>query len=93
MIFLDLIESLVIVSKKKKILLEEVIVWKGMNIYKTVKRCQFVISQERDVYPSQNSYCKVVIYNYVFVGFNSVSNLIVILFNLMYHVLHVGFYL
>ena len=92
MIFLDLIESLVTVSKKKK-LLEEVIVWKGMNIYKTVKRCQFVISQERDVYPSQNSYYKVVIYNYVFVGFNSMSNLIVILFNLMYHVLHVGFYL
>ena len=36
-------------------------------------------------------HCKVVIYNYVFVGFFSVSNLIVILFNLMYPVFHVGF--
>ena len=35
--------------------------------------------------------CKVVIYNYVFVGFNSMPNLIVILFNLMYPVFHVGF--
>ena len=35
--------------------------------------------------------CKVVIYNYVFVGFNSVPNLIVILFNLIYRVFHVGF--
>ena len=35
--------------------------------------------------------CKVVIYNYVFVDFNSVPNLIVILFNLMYPVFHVGF--
>ena len=35
--------------------------------------------------------CKVVIYNYVFVGFNSVPNLIVILFNLIYPVFHVGF--
>ena len=39
------------------------------------------------------SYCKVVIYNYVFVGFNSMPNLIVILFNLMYLVFHMGFYL
>ena len=36
-------------------------------------------------------YCNVVIYNYVFVGFYFVSNLIVILFNLMYPVFHVGF--
>ena len=36
-------------------------------------------------------YCKVVIYNYVFVGFNSVPNLIVIVFNFMYPVFHVGF--
>ena len=36
-------------------------------------------------------YCKVVIYNYVFVGFNSMSNLIVILFNLIYPIFHVGF--
>ena len=35
--------------------------------------------------------CKVVIYNYVFVGFNSVPNLIVILFNLIDPVFHVGF--
>ena len=35
--------------------------------------------------------CKVVIYNYVFVGFNFVPNLIVILFNFMYPVFHVGF--
>ena len=35
--------------------------------------------------------CKVSIYNYVFVGFNFVPNLIVILFNLMYPVFHVGF--
>ena len=34
---------------------------------------------------------KVVIYNYVFVGFNSMPNLIVILFNVMYPVFHVGF--
>ena len=37
--------------------------------------------------------CKVVIYNYVFVGLNSMPNLIVILFNFMYPVFHVGFYL
>ena len=36
--------------------------------------------------------CKVVIYNHVFVGFNFVPNLIVIIFNLMYHVLFVGFH-
>ena len=35
--------------------------------------------------------CKVVIYNYVFVGFYSMSNLIVILFNLIYLVFYVGF--
>ena len=35
--------------------------------------------------------CKVVIYNYVFFGFYSVPNLIVIFFNLMYPVFHVGF--
>ena len=35
--------------------------------------------------------CKVVIYNYVFVGFYSLSNLIVIILNLMYPVFHVGF--
>ena len=35
--------------------------------------------------------CKVVIYNYVYVGFNSVSNLIIILFNLLYPKFHVGF--
>jgi len=35
--------------------------------------------------------CKVVIYNYVFFGFYSMSNLIVIMFNLMYTVFHVGF--
>ena len=34
---------------------------------------------------------KVVIYNYVFVGFNSVPNFIVILFNLMYPIFHAGF--
>ena len=37
--------------------------------------------------------CKVIIYNYVFVGFNSMPNLIVILFNLMCPVFYVGFYL
>ena len=37
--------------------------------------------------------CKVVIYNYIFVGFYSVSNLIVIMFNFMFPVFHVGFYL
>ena len=37
------------------------------------------------------SYCKVVIYNYVFVGFNSMPNLIVIMFNLLYPVSYVGF--
>ena len=36
-------------------------------------------------------FCKVVIYNYVFVGFYSMPNLIVILFNLMYLVFHMGF--
>ena len=36
--------------------------------------------------------CKVVIYKYVFVGFNSVPNLIVIMFNPMYPVLFVGFH-
>ena len=35
--------------------------------------------------------CKVVIYNYVFVGFYSMPNLSVILFNLMYLVFYVGF--
>ena len=35
--------------------------------------------------------CKVVIYNYVFVGFYFVPNLIVILFNLMYPVFYLGF--
>ena len=35
--------------------------------------------------------CKVVIYNYVFVGFYSVPNLIVIDFNLVYPVFIVGF--
>ena len=35
--------------------------------------------------------CKVVIYNYIFLGFYSVPNLIVILFNLMYPVFHVTF--
>ena len=35
--------------------------------------------------------CKVVIYNYVFVGFNSMLNLIVIMFNLMFLVFHMGF--
>ena len=35
--------------------------------------------------------CKVVIYNYVFVDFYFVPNLIVILFNLMYLVFYVGF--
>ena len=34
---------------------------------------------------------KVVIYNYVFVGFYSVPKLIVIMFNLMYPVFLVGF--
>ena len=37
------------------------------------------------------SFCKVVIYNYVFFGFYSMPNLIVILFNFMYPVFHVGF--
>ena len=36
--------------------------------------------------------CKVVIYNYVFIGFYSVPNFIVIIFNLMYPVLFVGFH-
>ena len=40
---------------------------------------------------SQRESCKVVIYNYIFVDFNSVPNLIVILFNLIYLVFHVGF--
>ena len=35
--------------------------------------------------------CKVVTYNYVFVGFYFVPNLIVILFNLIYPIFHVGF--
>ena len=35
--------------------------------------------------------CKVVIYNYVFAGLNSMPNLIVMLFNLIYPVFHVGF--
>ena len=35
--------------------------------------------------------CKVVIYNYVFVGFYFVPNLIVIMFNLLYLVFIVGF--
>ena len=38
-----------------------------------------------------NNNCKVVIYNYVSVGFYSMPNFIVILFNLMYPVFHVGF--
>ena len=37
--------------------------------------------------------CKVVVYNYIFVGFYSVLNLVVIMFNLMYPLFHVGFYL
>ena len=37
--------------------------------------------------------CKVVVYNYIFVGFYSVLNLVVIMFNLMYTLFHVGFYL
>ena len=40
---------------------------------------------------SKKSLCKVVIYNHVFVGFNSMPNLIVILFNLIYPIFHVGF--
>ena len=36
--------------------------------------------------------CKVVIYNYVSIGFYSVLNFIVIIFNLMYPVLFVGFH-
>ena len=39
----------------------------------------------------QNELCKVVIYNYCFVGFYSVPNLIVILFNLLYPIFIVGF--
>ena len=35
--------------------------------------------------------CKVIIYNYVFVGFYSVPNLIVIVFNRLYPVFIVGF--
>ena len=35
--------------------------------------------------------CKVVIYHYIFVGFNSVPNLIVILFNLVYSMFHIKF--
>ena len=35
--------------------------------------------------------CKVAIYNYVFIDFYSMPNLIVIIFNLMYLVFHVGF--
>ena len=34
--------------------------------------------------------CKVVVYNYFFVGFNSVPNLIVIMFNLLYPIFYVG---
>ena len=36
----------------------------------------------KDLFDYENTYCKVVIYNYIFVGFNSMSNLIVFLFNL-----------
>ena len=35
--------------------------------------------------------CKVVIFNYVFVGFYSVPNLIVIIFNLMYLIFYADF--
>ena len=35
--------------------------------------------------------CKVVIYNYVFIGFYSIPNLIVIMFNFIYPVFHMGF--
>ena len=34
------------------------------------------------IFDYENTYCKVVIYNYIFVGFNLVLNLIVFLFNL-----------
>ena len=40
---------------------------------------------------TKSNLCKVVIYNYVFVGFNSEPNVILILFNLMYPVFHVSF--
>ena len=42
---------------------------------------------------TQDICCKVLIYNYVFVGFYFVPNLIVIMFNLIYPVFLVGFYL
>jgi len=35
-----------------------------------------------DLFDFENNYCKVVIYNYIFVGFNFIQNLIVFLFNL-----------
>ena len=56
--------------------IEEII--KSMSTYSTFK-------------PSLHHFCKIVIYNYVFVGFYSMPNLIVIMFNLMYPVFHVGF--
>ena len=56
--------------------MEEII--KSMSTYSTFK-------------PSLHHFCKIVIYNYVFVGFYSMPNLIVIMFNLMYPVFHVGF--
>ena len=35
-----------------------------------------------DLFDYENTYCKVMIYNYIFVSFNSMLNLIVFLFNL-----------
>ena len=36
-------------------------------IYKTSKGCHFVRSQERDIYPSQNSYQKEVLANHIII--------------------------
>ena len=65
----------------------------------TIYLCMYLYIQQVYLYlciyfsilKAENGVCKVVIYNYGFSWLYSIPNLIVILFNLLYHVFIVGF--
>ena len=64
---------------------------KTTHNYFSISKFAILKKKKKNRSISKEDIFKVIIYNYIFVGFNSVPNLIVILLNLMYPIFHVRF--